>query len=121
VLTHRTPIFEWCRHLVARRYAPATRLVAYRDGRPAIHVRSIGEGAGLDVKGGAGQERLVAYAPSAEGASLEGPAPGEICVSSGVEAVPGTSRPGRPRNAPWPCYRAARRLSGPGHRATVGR
>jgi hypothetical protein len=50
VLTHRTPIFEWCRRLVARGYDPATPLVAYRVGRAAIRIRAIGEGAELTVK-----------------------------------------------------------------------
>jgi hypothetical protein len=46
-----TPVLELCRLLVAAGHDPATPLKAFHGGALALHVRSIGEGAQLTVRG----------------------------------------------------------------------
>ena len=61
------PVLELCRQLVAAGHNPASRLEAYRLGVLCLRVRSIGEGARLDVNGrGTGliRYRGVPAAPS---------------------------------------------------------
>src|ERR1700730_7046435 len=42
--------FDLCRRLLAAGANPAAELVCFRDGRPALRIRSIGDGARLTVR-----------------------------------------------------------------------
>jgi hypothetical protein len=54
-----TPILDLCRELIAEGFDAKASLVAYRDGKLAITIRSIGEAAELRIRGnGLGFEKL---------------------------------------------------------------
>jgi hypothetical protein len=93
VLIHRTPVFEWCRRLVDRGVDPATPLTAYRDGKRALLVRSIGEAAKLAVIETNFGPRIRLFKAGAENAD-----PGAI----GPPGVTGQLSPcHRTRKHPW--------------------
>jgi len=45
------PILGLCRRLIAAGYAPGSELECFRDGVLAVRIRTIGEGAALEVNG----------------------------------------------------------------------
>jgi len=44
-----TPVFDLCRELITEGFPPEMPLVAYRDGKLAFSIRSIGEAAKLEI------------------------------------------------------------------------
>lgn len=58
------PILDLCRALIRGGVDPDTPLVAMRDGRPAVIVRSIGNGARFTVRDGiSGKPKFVRWRP----------------------------------------------------------
>jgi hypothetical protein len=51
VVCGSSPVIDLCRRLVAAGHAPSSSLEAYRGDTLCLHVRSIGEAAGLQVHG----------------------------------------------------------------------
>jgi hypothetical protein len=50
-VTSPSPVLTLCRKLIDAGYDPALSLVAYRGGTQALRIRSLGEGARLEVRG----------------------------------------------------------------------
>jgi hypothetical protein len=61
MVSHSSPVLELCRRLVEAGIDPATPLEAYRGSTMCLRVRSIGEGAQLEV-----DPHLVGFIPRRE-------------------------------------------------------
>jgi len=59
-----SPVLELCRRLIAAGHDPRTPLHVYRRATLALHIRSIGEGARLEVAEGVGFRRYRGPSPS---------------------------------------------------------
>jgi hypothetical protein len=64
------PVLELCRRLIAAGADPDARLECYRDGTPALVIRSLGAGAALAVENDRlGRPRFVRRRPRGDGAA----------------------------------------------------
>jgi hypothetical protein len=72
----RSPVLKLCRMLVTAGHDPAEPAEAYRGSTLCLHIRSIGEGAGLAMAETGGPPRFVPYVggfPTSSGRTEENP------------------------------------------------